>query len=58
MYRSADSTGDRLWVDWATLTTTSILSLDIPNADAVSLEQQALNDASNARQEGTENIAP
>ena len=53
MYSDGTS-GDQLWVDWATLTT-SVLA---PINDRVSDEQQALNDAANKRDSGSKYVAP
>ncbi len=58
MYRTSGSSGDRLWVDWATLTTSGAMSSDIPISDVVNLEQQTLNDASNENPVGSVDIAP
>jgi len=58
MYRSADSSGDRLWANWATLTTLDATSLETSISDTVSLDQQMLNETGNARQDGDENVAP
>jgi hypothetical protein len=49
MYRSSTSSGDQLWVDWATLSPLDTSGLDaLAITDTVSAEQQALNDAANA----------
>ena len=45
MYSNGNS-GDQLWVDWATLTTSEALTI----TDTVSAEQQALNNAVNQRE--------
>jgi hypothetical protein len=48
MYRSSDSTGDRLWVDWATLSPLDASGVGAPAiTNTVSAEQQALNDTAN-----------
>ncbi|OQA17303.1 MAG: hypothetical protein BWY63_02449 [Chloroflexi bacterium ADurb.Bin360] len=56
MYRDAESTGDRLWVNWATLTTLSTMSAELLIADTVSPEQQTLNDAANLQSGSVENV--
>jgi hypothetical protein len=55
MYRDAASSGNSLWVDWATLTPLAGAKVE---AATVSAEQQALNDAANRRGGGDENRAP
>jgi hypothetical protein len=58
MYRSTESTGDQLWVDWATLSSLSTADPDTLAGNTVSDEQQALNDAQNGQGGGNQDIAP
>jgi hypothetical protein len=59
MYQSDTSSGDLLQVDWATLSTLSSLNLShLMVTDAVSDEQQSLNDAANRPGSGSKDMAP
>jgi len=51
MFRDGASTGDQLWVDWATLTPTSGTAGTFGIAGTVSAEQKALNDEANNRRD-------
>lgn len=57
MYRDSTSTGNSLFVDWATLTPLSGSAM-MEISDTISLEQQALNAAAQAKPEGTVSEAP
>ncbi len=56
MYKDGSSSGDHLWVDWATLTPTSGAAAAFGIAGTVSAEQQALNDEANKRRDKNKDI--
>lgn len=57
MYKDTSS-GNQLFVDWATLSKLGATALETLAADSVSPEQQALNDEANQRGGGSEAMAP
>ena len=60
MYRAPDSSGDQLYVDWATLSTLGVMSSNAnPANDTVSPEQQLANEMANqTRGDGANPMAP
>jgi hypothetical protein len=57
MYKDTSS-GNQLFVDWATLAKLGATALETLAADSLSSEQQALNDEANQRGGGSEAMAP
>lgn len=58
MYRTADSTGDQLWADWATLDILSAAATQNFDQEMISVEQEGLNTEASRNPDGDDRKIP